>query len=309
MQIIRGINGLSKVSKGCVATIGNFDGVHCGHQAVIKQLNVEAARLNVPSVVVIFEPQPMEFFAAAKAPARLTRLREKIQALQQCNVDMVLCIHFTKQFAEQGYQDFIDRILINGLGVKYLVVGDDFRFGKNREGTFQSLEKAGAQAGFKVVSMETFSLGGERVSSTRVRQALELAELDTVKQLLNRQYSMSGRVAHGEKLGRVLGYPTANIHIRRRVSPLNGIYIVEVAGIEARPLPAVASIGTRPTVDGNQVILEVYIFNFNRDIYGKCVDVRFIKKIRDELKFDSLEQLKEKIADDVKIASKYFGIE
>lgn len=308
MKVIRGIHNLNRQISQCVATIGNFDGVHRGHQYVISQLNIKARELKVPSVVVIFEPQPMEFFAATKAPARLTRLREKIQALEKCEVDYVLCVHFTRRFAALGYQEFISKVLIDGLGIRHLVVGDDFRFGKDREGTFQHLKDAGKNAGFDVVSMDTFALDGERVSSTRVREALEQAEFERVRHLLDRLYSMSGHVAHGEKLGRELGYPTANIHIRRRVSPLNGIYIVEVGGLGKQLLPAVASIGTRPTVDGKQVILEVHIFNFDESIYGRCVDIYFLKKIRDELKFDSLDALKVKIAEDVEIAKAYFNI-
>ena len=314
MIFIRGIQGLAgharntEQGKGCVATIGNFDGVHIGHQHVLRQLVEQAQRMSLPSVVIIFEPQPLEYFSASNAPGRLTRLREKIRVLNDSGIDKVLCIHFSKRFAALTYQEFIHTVLIDGLAVRYLVVGDDFCFGKNRAGNFSNLQQAGEEHNFTVTSMDTFLFKDERVSSTRVRQALEKADFHLVKCLLNRDYSMSGHVAHGEKLGRELGFPTANIHIRRKRSPLSGIYIVEVDGVDAKPLPAVASIGTRPTINGKQVILEVYIFNFDREIYGQLVNVRFLKKIREELKFDSLDTLTEKIKEDVRIAKSYFKL-
>jgi riboflavin kinase/FMN adenylyltransferase len=307
MELIRGLHNLRPKHRGCVATIGNFDGVHLGHQAVIGQLAEKADDMNLPAVVISFEPQPLEYFAPGKAPSRLTRFREKLQALKRYAVDRVLCLPFNSKLANLAYKDFIQQILVDGLGVKYLVVGDDFRFGKNREGHFEHLVEAGKEHDFQVVNMHTFAIDNERVSSTRIRHALEQGDMEKAEQLLGRDYRMSGRVAHGEKLGRELGYPTANIHIHRKVSPLQGIFAVEVFGLEKEPLQGVASIGTRPTVGGTKVILEVFLFDFDRDIYGKHLQVSFLYKIRDEEHFESLDVLKENIADDVEKAKAFFN--
>ena len=306
MQFIRGIHNLPKGYQGCVATIGNFDGIHLGHQAVIGQLAEEAADLCLPSLLISFEPQPMEYFQPARAPARLTRLREKLQALRRFSVDQVLCLSFNRALAEMPADAFIKDILIDALKIKYLVVGDDFRFGKDRAGDFAMLQQAGEQFGFQVVNMHTFSIDGERVSSTRIRKALEAGELDEAERLLGREYRMSGRVAHGEKLGRELGFPTANIELHRRATPLQGIFVVEVFGLEGEPLPGVASLGTRPAVGGTKAILEVFLFDFDRDIYGKHLQVSFLQKLRDEENFDSLEALTEQIQKDVDDAKAYF---
>ena len=307
MQFIRGIQNLAGDHPGCVATIGNFDGIHLGHQSVIGQLAEKAAELNLPSVLISFEPQPMEYFQPTRAPARLTRLREKLQALRRFSVDKVLCLAFNKRLAEMPAQRFIQTILVDKLKLKYLVVGDDFRFGQNRQGDFAMLEQAGEEFGFQVVNMHTFAIDAERVSSTRIRQALEAGELTEAERLLGRTYRMSGRVVHGEKLGRQLGFPTANIDIHRRTTPLQGIFVVEVFGLEGEPLPGVASIGTRPTVDGKTVVLEVYLFDFDQDIYGKHLQVSFLHKLRDEVKYTTLEALTEQIQKDVDEARHYFG--
>jgi len=306
MELIRGLHNIRERHHGCVATIGNYDGIHLGHQAVIGQLADEAAKLGLPSVVVTFEPQPMEYFLPDKVPARLTRFREKIEALRRFAVDRVLCLEFNETLAAMEAEEFIQRILVDGLGIRYLVVGDDFRFGKDRAGNFQTLVAAGERHGFQVVNMHTFAIEGERVSSTRIRQAMQQGDLQLAEQLLGRDYRMSGRVVHGEKLGRQLGYPTANIFLHRKASPLQGIFVVEVFGLDGEPLPGVASLGTRPTVNGKRVLLEVYLLDFNRDIYGKHIQVSFIHKIRDELKFDSLEALKDKIAEDVQQTREFF---
>lgn len=306
MQLIRGLHNLRPEHRGCVATIGNFDGVHLGHQLVLGQLADKASNLDCPSTVITFEPQPLEYFAGDAAPARLMRLREKLTALRRYAVDRVLCLAFNKALAEMPYQDFIRQILVDGLGVKYLVVGDDFQFGKNRTGSFQDLCDAGAAHGFEVVNMHSFSEADERVSSTGIRKALGEGDMHKVEQLLGRSYRMSGRVAHGEKLGRQLGYPTANIHIHRKVTPLQGIFVVEVFDLPGEPLQGVASIGTRPVVKGKKVILEVYLFDFDQDIYGKCIEVSFLHKLRDEQNFDTLEALTEQIAQDVEQARAYF---
>ena len=307
MELIRGLHNLRPAHHGCVATIGNFDGVHLGHQAVIGQLAEKADALGLPAVVITFEPQPREYFAPDTSPPRLTRLREKLEALRRYAVRRVLCLHFNRKLAEMSADAFIRRILVEGLDVKYLVVGDDFRFGRNRSGTFADLQAAGERHGFQVAHMHTFSVDGERVSSTRVRHALERGDMETAARLLGRDYRMSGRVAHGAKLGRQLGFPTANIFLHRNASPLQGIFVVEVYGLEQEPMPGVASIGTRPTVDGTRTLLEVFLFDFEQDIYGRHIQVSFLHKLRDEEKFDSLEALKRRIEQDVVEARSYFA--
>ena len=306
MQLIRGLHNLRPEHRGCVATIGNFDGVHLGHQAVIGLLGEEAGRLHLPSALITFEPQPMEYFRPQQAPARLTRLREKVEALRRFHIDRLLLLPFTRKLAQMSAGDFIQRVLVDGLGLRYLVVGDDFRFGKDRTGDFAMLQAAGHEHGFAVVNMHTFEIEGERVSSTRVRGALNQGDLGGAAQLLGRTYRMSGRVAHGKKLGRQLGFPTANIHVHRKATPLQGIFVVEVFGIEGEPLPGVASLGTRPTVDGTTTILEVYLFDFDRDIYGAHLQVSFLHKLRDEVRYTTLDALKIQIGKDVENARNYF---
>lgn len=306
MQLIRGLHNLKPEHRGCVATIGNFDGVHLGHQAVIGQLSEKADEMGLPTVVITFEPQPLEYFRPGQTPARLTRLREKLQALRRFRVDRILCLPFNHKLASMPAEDFIRRVLLDGLDVKYLVVGDDFRFGKERKGDFALLQQAGRQFGFQVVNMHTFMIDNQRVSSTRVREALNRGDLQEAERLLGRSYRMSGRVAHGEKLGRQLGFPTANIHVHRKATPLQGIFVVEVFGIEGEPLPGVASLGTRPTVDGKKTILEVYLFDFDRDIYGEYLQVSFLHKLRDEEKYTTLDALKIQIGRDVENAKDYF---
>jgi len=307
MELIRGLQNIRSKHHGCVATIGNFDGVHLGHQAVLGQLAEKAVELSLATVLITFEPQPMEYFVPDKVPARLTRFREKILALQRYSVDRVCCLSFNDKLANLSAQDFIEQILVQKLGVKYLVVGDDFRFGQNRTGTFDILVEAGKHYGFQVVSMHTFEIDAERVSSTRIRRALEKGDMATAEKLLGRCYRMSGRVAHGEKLGRELGFPTANIHLHRHASPVQGIYVVEVFGLDLEPLPAVASVGTRPTINETKALLEVFLLNFDQDIYGRHIQVSFLKKLRDEEKYDSLEELTQQIQLDVEQAQAYFA--
>lgn len=307
MELIRGLHNLRPRHHGCVATIGNFDGVHLGHQAVIGQLAEKADELCLPAVVITFEPQPMEYFCPEAAPSRLTRFREKIYALRRYAVDRVLCLQFNRKLASLSPEAFIQQVLIDGLGVKYLVVGDDFRFGRKRAGTIAQLRAAGEEHGFQVVNMHTFEIDGMRVSSTRVRQALQNGDMAAAERLLGRDYRMSGRVAHGAKLGRQLGFPTANIHLHRRFTPLQGIFAVEVFGLEQEPLAGVASLGNRPTVDGTRTLLEVYIFDFEQEIYGKHIQVSFLHKLRDEEKYDTLVALKQQIELDVQNARDYFA--
>lgn len=306
MELIRGTHNLKKHHRQCVATIGNFDGVHLGHQAVLKQVAEQAARLRLPAVVIILEPQPNEFFNGGDAVARLTRLREKLQLLKRFSIDRVLCLPFNAVLSSMPAQDFIDKILVDGLDVRYLVVGDDFRFGNRRQGDFAMLVEAGKRHDFPVVNMHTFNMDGERVSSTRIREALSKGDLELAGKLLGRPYGMSGRIAHGDKRGRTIGFPTANLHLHRKRTPVQGVFAVEMLGIEDEPVAGIANVGTRPTVDGSKTLLEVHLFDYEGDIYGRYVQVNFLHKIRDEMKFDSFPQLQQQIQQDVVQARDWF---
>lgn len=307
MELIRGLYNLRAAQRRCVATIGNFDGVHLGHQAVLTQLAARAATLQSPSVAIIFEPLPREFFHPASAPPRLTRLREKLMVLREHRIDSVLCLRFDAALAAMRASEFIDRILIQGLDVRYLVLGDDFHFGKDREGNFDTLRAAGSAYGFEVANMPTLEIEGERVSSTRIRQALTRGDLSAAEVLLGRRYCLCGRVRRGDSLGRKLGFPTANLALGWPLPPVQGIYAVEVSGLEREPLQGVASIGSRPAVHGTDHRLEVYLLDFNDDIYGRHPCVALLQKIRDEAHFDSLSELKTQIARDVESARAYFN--
>ena len=295
MEFIRGLRNLLPEHRGCVATIGNFDGVHLGHQAVLRQTRAKAAEMGLPATVISFEPQPQEFFRPQQAPPRLTRLREKLLALKPHAIDRMLCLNFNQHLADLNAEAFIQTVLVDGLGVRYLVVGDDFRFGKQRQGDFDMLVHAGKKHGFAVANTHSFLLAQERVSSTLIREALWQGDLLRVKEMLGRPYSMCGRVAHGDKRGRTIGFPTANIYLHRQNTPILGVYAVQMKGVEANPVNGVANIGTRPTVDGTRTLLEVHLFDFNKDIYGAHIEVAFVAKIRDEKRFESFEALKQQI--------------
>ena len=305
-KIIRGFHNLPASPQGCVATIGNFDGVHLGHQAVLTQLAMKGDTLKLPAVVITFEPQPFEYFVPEKAPARLTRFREKVEALRCYSIQKLCVLRFNKQLAEMSAELFIQKLLVEGLNVKYLVVGDDFRFGCERKGDFALLQQAGRQYGFQVVNMHTFAIDQNRVSSTRIRNALSSGDLLLAEKLLGRPYRMSGRVAHGDKRGRKMGFPTANIHLHRHKIPLTGVFAVQLFGIDEEPVNGVANIGIRPTIGGNKALLEVHLFDFKREIYGEHVQVFFLHKIRDEQRFDSLDQLISQIHKDAEQARQYF---
>jgi riboflavin kinase / FMN adenylyltransferase len=308
-RIIRGFHNLPAASQGCVATIGNFDGVHLGHQAVLTQLAMKGDTLGVPAVVITFEPQANEFFSPENAPARLSRFREKVEALRAYSIQQLCVLRFNQKLAQMTAQDFIQRLLVDGLNVRYLVVGDDFRFGKDRQGDFALLQQAGQQFGFQVVNMHTFAVDLVRVSSTRIREALKAGDLMLAEKLLGRPYRMSGRVAHGDKRGRTMGFPTANIHLHRCKVPLSGVYAVQLFGIDGEPIAGVANVGVRPTVSGdNKALLEVHLFDFDRDIYGEHVQVHFLHKLRDEQKFSDLTALISQIEQDCSEAKKYFSV-
>ena len=302
MELIRGVHNLDQRHRGCVATIGNFDGVHLGHQAVLNQTCDKAREMRLPATVITFEPQPQEYFRPEQAPPRLTRLREKMLALKPYAIDRLLCLDFNRNFANLTAEEFINKILVDGLGVRYLVVGDDFRFGKGRQGDFEMLLRAGKHYGFEVANTHSFTQGDERVSSTLIRQALGVGDLDRVEQLLGRPYSMCGRVAHGDKRGRTIGFPTANVYLHRKKTPILGVYAVRMNDVEPSPVNGVANIGTRPTVSGTRTLLEVHLFDFDKDIYGAHIEVVFVEKIRDEKRFESFEALKQQIQLDARQA-------
>ena len=302
LELIRNLHSIRPRHQGCIVTIGNFDGVHRGHQMLLQQLQAHALSKQEKHLVVLFEPQPNEFFAPDKAPARFTRLREKIINLDLYGVDYVLCLRFNQQFAQWSADEFVQRVLVDGLKVQHLVIGDDFRFGKQRQGDFQTLLAAGMQHGFEVENRHTFLLRGERVSSTRIRQALQQGDMQLAHELLGRPYTIYGRVEYGQQLGRTIGFQTANIALHRLHSPIEGVFAVFLHGLDEQPLKGIANLGRRPTVGGEHLLLEVHLFDFSREIYGQHVEIEFISKIRDEQRFDSLDALKQQIQRDVEQA-------
>ena len=289
-----------------VLTLGVFDGLHLGHQAILARLRERSQELGVPSCVVIFEPQPREYFAPDAAPVRLTRLREKLELLREQGVDFVLCLTFNRRLRELSAAEFVRQVLVDGLAVRHLEVGDDFRFGCDRSGDFAFLVRASAEQGFTVEAATTVEVDGMRVSSSRIRKVLADGDLHQAERLLGRPFRLSGRVLHGQKLGRTLGSPTANIQLKRRKAPLNGVYLVstEVAGHRVN---GVANIGTRPSVNGDgRPHLEVHLLDFAGDLYGLHLDVTFHQKLRDEQRFASLEALKAAILADIAAARAYW---
>jgi riboflavin kinase/FMN adenylyltransferase len=305
MRLIRGLTNLKRLSgqagsplaSGCVATIGNFDGVHLGHKTIIDQVKQKAAQLGVPSVVMIFEPQPREFFQGAEAPPRLMPFRQKFEALLAEGVDMVLCIRFDETFRSYSGMGFIEDVLVSGLGVRHLVVGDDFRFGCDRAGDFRLLQSVGQERGFTVENTRTVTVDGERVSSTRVRNALNVNGLEEAERLLGHPYRIHGRIVYGRQLGRQLNAPTANI-LLNQMPALRGVYVVRARLETGEWCDGVANIGLRPTVDGKRPSLEVHLFDFAGTLYGQHLEVVFRHGLRDEVKFDSVDELRQQIARD-----------
>ena len=292
MELVRGLHNISRRHQGCVLTVGNYDGVHLGHQQMIGVLKARAAELRSAATVLVFEPSSKEFIDPEGAPARLTRWREKFLALAGQGVERLVTLRFDDCMRAMTPQAFVDELIVGRLGTRHLVVGDDFRYGSNAGGTIQSLRMAGEMRGFGVEQIAPFVIDGVRVSSTAVRERLVLGEFGAAARLLGRPYRMMGRVVHGRQLGRTLGFPTANLQLMRRKPPLWGILAVRVHGIDARPLPGVASLGTRPTVNGVEPLLEAHVFDFSGDLYGRAIEVEFVAKLRDELKFDSLDAMK-----------------
>jgi riboflavin kinase / FMN adenylyltransferase len=307
MKIIRRLEDLQKNTHQSVVTIGNFDGVHIGHQSVLRQLRQHADELGVPAVVLTFEPLPLEHFSPRSAPARLTDFRQKVELLDQLSVDKVLCLRFGPALASLSAEAFVKDLLVDGLGIKRLIAGADFRFGRNREGNLELLQQAGRQYGFDVIPAQTFDYNGIRVSSSLVRGHLALGDFTHAGSLLGRPFKMSGRVIHGDKRGRELGYPTANMALKRRNCPLAGVYAVRVHGLDDVIYDAVASIGTRPVFNGDRLLLETFIFGFDRQIYGQRISVEFLKHLRDERDFPTVEALCEQMQKDEKRARDFLA--
>jgi len=306
MRVTRGIPAAA-VGPAAL-TIGNFDGVHLGHQAMLAELKRAAGRLDMPACVLTFEPHPREFFAPDKAPTRLTSLREKLELLAQYGVERVHVCRFNYSFAQTAPEDFIERIIARGLGARWLLVGDDFRFGARRGGDFAMLKQKALRHGFEVAALASVMLDGERVSSTAVRQALAGGDLARAQRLLGRTYSISGRVTRGDGLGRKLGFPTANVQMKHNRPPLTGIFAVRLHGAAREPLRGVASLGVRPTVKlGGAPVLEVHALDFDGDLYRNHVRVEFLHRFRDEERYADLATLTRQIALDVENARTYFN--
>jgi riboflavin kinase/FMN adenylyltransferase len=295
MKLVRGLHNLTRADRGCVLTVGNYDGVHLGHQHMIRVVKERAAELRCSSTVLVFEPSSKEFIDPAGAPPRLTRWREKFLALAGQGVDRLVTLRFDNDMRAMSPQRFVDELIVGALSARHVVVGDDFRYGTKAQGTIHSLRAAGEFHGFGVEQVAAFVVDGVRVSSTAVRERLEYGDCAGAARLLGRRYRMMGRVVYGKALGRTLGFPTANLRLMRRKSPLWGILAVRVYGIEGIPLNGVASLGTRPTVNGVEPLLEVNVFDFDGDLYGRTIEVEFIAKLRDEVKFDSLDSLIEQM--------------
>ncbi|MEO1888688.1 MAG: bifunctional riboflavin kinase/FAD synthetase [Cycloclasticus sp.] len=307
MKLIRHLSDVQGSFKDCVLTIGNFDGVHAGHQMVLNALIKQAKEFDLPAIVMCFEPQPIEYFRGADAPARISTARDKIEQLEQAGVDELYLIRFNHSLANMSAQQFVE-MLYQQLKVKHLIVGDDFCFGKNRQGDFDYLLKAGEAHGFTVQRSNSLLIDKERVSSTLLRDALANGQLNKAAIYLGRQFCLSGRVMHGHKRGRELGFPTANIRVKNRKSPLNGVFAVTITLESGLVYEGVANVGTRPSIEETSaVLLEAHLFDFTGDLYGQRVKVSFYKKLRQEKKFDGLEQLKQQIALDSEQAKIYFN--
>jgi riboflavin kinase/FMN adenylyltransferase len=308
MELIRGLHNLRPEHRGCVATIGAFDGVHRGHQAVIERLLAQGEAMSLPTVVIVFEPLPREYLTPLQAPARLMSFREKFLVLEELGVDRVLRIRFNDALRSMSADAFVGEIFSDGLGVHFVALGDDFRFGADRQGDFEFVKRRGEVLGFDCQSMNTLTCGGERVSSTRVREALAAADFALAEELLGRPYAISGRVVYGRQLGREMGAPTANVELHRLRSPLSGVFAVEVTGAGLECAPAVANVGTRPTVnDSIRANLEVHLLDRDINLYGQRIAVRFKHKLREEKKFGSLDELKENIQKDIDATAVWFA--
>lgn len=301
MIIFQDSNRFSQTQQGCVATIGKFDGVHLGHQLILDQLKQQAEQFNLPSLVILIEPHPEEFFAAkgAECPARLTVLKEKLELLEGFGIDYVFQLNFDQAMSQLSAEAYVQDILVDGLGIACFIVGNDFRFGHKRQGDFEMLQHKGSELGFEVIETAAYERNGQRISSTYIREQLARADFDLVEQLLGRPYSIKGEVTRGKQLGTDLGFPTCNINPQRQRIPLHGVYACEVRLVD-KYRPAAVNIGYRPTIsEDGDALLEAHILDFDENLYGKSIEVIFRKKIRDEVKFDGLEALKQQIGADV----------
>jgi riboflavin kinase/FMN adenylyltransferase len=305
MNLLRGLQHFSTFDKGAVASIGNFDGVHLGHQQLLQALKNQANHLKLPLILILFEPQPREYFQKSNAPARLSSLREKLEVLGQYEVDYVYCIKFNKLLAQTSASDFAQKYLFSVLHVKYLLVGEDFRFGNHREGDVSLLKKLASEYACEVHIHSDYCVHNERVSSTKIRTALQKGDLNKAAGYLGRSYSMCGRVIHGNKRGRQWGIPTANVGLHRVSLPLQGVFVVQVYLASQGFLYGVGNVGIRPTVDGIQSILEVHLFDFDKLIYGELMQVFFLHKLRDEVKFTSVDALIAQIQEDIVVAKAF----
>jgi riboflavin kinase/FMN adenylyltransferase len=307
MEVIRGLLNVREKHRGAIVTIGNFDGVHKGHQAILKEVRARADKLKVPAMLICFEPQPKEFFDLYDAPARLTRFREKVDLLSDQGIDYVYCVKFDEKARTMTAVEFV-RILVEEIEISALFVGDDFRFGFDRSGDFEYLQDIGKTHHFDVINMYTISHDNERVSSTRIRECLAQGDFKLAESLLGYAYYISGKVIYGRQIGRTLGVPTANIQLNRYVAPITGVFAVEML-LDGQAFPGVANVGVRPTIDNHTLkpILEVHLFDFSEDIYGETAKVVFRHKIRDEKKFAGIDALKAAIMNDIEDAKTFFG--
>lgn len=306
MRVIRGYS--RPLPFPTVLAIGNFDGVHRGHAALIRRLVEKAGEFAATPTVLTFEPHPREFFTPDSAPARLTTLREKLELLAESGVEQSVVGRFDAAFAALSAEQFVDRVLVAGLRVRHVIVGDDFRFGRGRCGDLRLLQELGAQRGFGAEEMGSVVADGERISSSGVRDALAAGDMERAARLLGRPYVIDGRVVRGEQIGRRIGFSTANIRIRHDPLPMSGVFVVEVGGLGEHPLPGVANLGVRPTANGTRPLLEVHLFDFDQDIYGAHLSVRFVHKLRDERRFPNFDALKAQIALDAQAARAYFKL-
>lgn len=291
MELVHGLKNLPARHRGCALTVGNYDGVHLGHQQMLRTLCGRAREAGLVATVLVFEPSSKEFIDPQGAPPRLTRWREKYVALAACGVDRLVTLQFDERIRAMSPEDFVDDLIVGALGTRHMLVGDDFRYGCGASGTIETLIVAGRAHGFTVEQMPPFVFDAVRVSSTAVRERLAHGDFAGAARLLGRPYRIEGRVVHGDELGRALGFPTANLRLGRRKPPFRGVLAVRAHGIGGSPMPGVASLGTRPTVGGVEPLLEVHVFDFDGDLYGRRLEVEFVAKLRDEEKFASLDEM------------------
>ena len=302
MDFVRGLHNLRPRHRGCVLTIGAFDGVHRGHQQMIGVLRERAAELELPAAVLSFEPTPREYFAKGSPPPRLTRFRERFDALAAYGVDRFICARFDERMRCTTHDEFIERVLVKGFGIRHIVVGHDFRFARDHKGTIETLRAAGPVFGFEVSEVPVREVDGVRVSSSLIREVLEAGDMQRAAEYLGRPYRITGKVIEGQRLGRKLGYPTANLRLHRRATPVAGIFAIRVSGAGLKDAPAVASLGTRPAVNGKELLLEAHVFDYSGDLYRQYVHVDFIARLRDELWFPTMDALVEQIHKDAQLA-------